>query len=96
VGGGVFINPVHQKGKNVSSKKLNQTAVSILTGMKEAVGHARGEIKAKTHRILLSKNIPNEEVVNTIEESSRGVNVNSYNSKDEFFKHLDDLQKEVE
>lgn len=34
-------------------KNLNQTEKSILTGMQEAILHAKGEIKAKQHDISL-------------------------------------------
>ena len=47
-------------------------------------------------KIPISKNIPNEETMKTIEEARQGINVNTYNSKEDFFKHLDNLQKEVE
>lgn len=43
----------------------------------------------------ISENILNKETIKVIEESHQGINTNSYNSKEEFFKHLDKLQKEV-
>jgi putative transcriptional regulator len=37
----------------MSKKELNQTEKSILTGMEEAILHAKEELKAKKHDILL-------------------------------------------
>ena len=37
----------------MSKEKLNKTEKSILTGMEEAILHAKGVLKAKTHSILL-------------------------------------------
>lgn len=44
----------------------------------------------------VSKNVLNDETIKTIEESHQGINLNSYDSKEEFFRHLDRLQEEVE
>jgi hypothetical protein len=44
----------------------------------------------------ISKKILNNKTIKTIAESHQGIGVNSYNSKEEFFRHLDKLQGEVE
>lgn len=48
------------------------------------------------YKPYVSKNVLNDETIKTIEESHQGINLNSYDSKEEFFKHLDRLQEEVE
>lgn len=45
---------------------------------------------------VLSKNILNDETIKMIEDSRLGINVNSYDSIEIFFKHLDKLQEEVQ
>jgi hypothetical protein len=51
------------------------------------------ELEAKP---ILSKNVLNDETIKVIEDSRLGVDVNSYDSIEVFFKHLDKLQEEVE
>lgn len=43
----------------------------------------------------ISDNTLNNETIKVIEESHQEINTNSYNSKEEFFEHLNKLQKEV-
>jgi putative transcriptional regulator len=44
------------KGANkMTGKKFNKTEKSILTGMREAVKFAKGQLPAKTHDILVPK-----------------------------------------
>lgn len=43
----------------------------------------------------ISENVLNEETIRVIEESRQGININSYNSKEEFFDHLAKLQEKV-
>jgi hypothetical protein len=40
--------------------------------------------------------IPNEETIKALEESRQGIGVIHFNSKEEFFEHLNKLQEEVE
>jgi putative cell wall-binding protein len=47
-------------------------------------------------QVHISKNIPNAETIKTFEESDQGIGITSFNSKEDFFKHLDKLQMEVE
>lgn len=43
----------------------------------------------------ISSKILNEETLKIVKESHQGINVNSYESKKEFLKHLDKLAREV-
>lgn len=43
----------------------------------------------------VSENVLNDETLKVIKESYLNINVNSYKSKIEFFRHLDKLQQEV-
>ncbi len=64
--------------------------------IKNFVIHALNKQIELEYKSRVSKNVLNDETIKIIEESFQGINVSSCNSREEFFKHLDKLQEEVE
>ena len=53
-------------------------------------------VRDAIYKKIDQEKVPNRETIKAIEESRKGIGITSFSSKEDFLKHLSQLEKEVE